>query len=104
MRYVALTVLLGIVLLLFSSMQVVAQSGKLPEINTRGACLNEKEFVGLIKQESRKMKSGENLRLIIDIPNEKEARQAIKTVGYPIVKEVKDANRDLIDFTLEVKK
>jgi len=91
-------------LLIFSSLQGVAQPAKLPEINTRGACLNEKEFVGLIKQESRKMKSGDHLRLIIDIPNEKEARGAIKTVAYPIVKEVKDTNKDLIDFILEVKK
>jgi TusA-related sulfurtransferase len=83
---------------------VMAQSAKLPEVNTRGACLNVKEFVGLIKHESRRMKTGEHLRLIADIPNEKEAREAIAATGYSIVEETRDEGRDLIDFVLEVKK
>lgn len=99
-----MTLVTLVLLTLWAAAPVTAQSGKIPEINTRGACLNVKEFVGLITHESRRLKSGDTLRLIADIPNETEAREAISTTGYGIVEETRDEDRDLIDFLLEVKK
>lgn len=95
---------LAVAILLFPSGTVLSQSGKVPTVNTRGACLNVNEFVGLIQHESRRLKSGDNVRLIVDIPNETEAREAIEKTGYPIVEETRDVDRDLLDFLLEVKK
>jgi len=92
-------------LLVFSvSAPAEAEADKLPTVNTRGACLNTNEFVGLIMHESRRMKSGENMRLIADIPNEPEAREAIANTGYEIIDEERNELDDYLNFLLEVKK
>lgn len=105
MKCFKLFILLAAVLLvLFSVGQVVAKSGKVPEINTRGACLSVKEFAMLIQQETKRLKSGDNLRLIVDIPNETQARQAIAETGLTVVEETRDKGRDFLNFLLEVKK
>ncbi|WP_045220130.1 hypothetical protein [Desulfonatronum thioautotrophicum] len=89
---------------LSTALPLAATAEKTPEVNTRGACLNVREFVALIQHESRRMESGNILRLIADIPNEVEAREAIETVGYPIMEETRDDDRDFINFLLEVRK
>lgn len=105
MRLTKAILLMALTLFFFSAaLPLTASAEKIPEVNTRGACLNVKEFVALIQHESRRMDSGRTLRLIADIPNEVEAREAIETVGYPIVEETRDEDRDFIDFLLEVKK
>ena len=100
------TILLAALVFFFlaSALPLSASAEKIPEVNTRGACLNVKEFVALIQHESRRMDSGRTLRLIADIPNEVEAREAIETVGYSIVDETRDEDRDFINFLLEVRK
>lgn len=105
MRYSKLILLLSmLVFALTTFLPFESSAEKVPAINTRGACLNVKEFVALLKDESKKMKSGQRLQLIIDVPNEKEAREAIKTTGYPIVEETKDKVKDSMSFLLEVRK
>ncbi len=105
MRSTKIVLILSVVLFALTTLlHFDAFADKVPVINTRGACLNVKEFVALIKDESKKMKTGQKLQLIADLPNEKEAREAIKTTGYPIVEEAKDKAKDSISFMLEVKK
>lgn len=101
-RYILLMALA--LFLLSASLPLGVNAEKIPEVNTRGACLNVKEFVALIQDESQRMENGQTLRLIADIPNEAEARQSINTVGFPIVEETRNEDRDFIDFMLEVKK
>lgn len=106
MRWVKILLIILAVgcLLLPAAVEVEARSGRVPEINTRGACLNVNEFVGLIRHESRRLKSGDSLRLIADIPNETEAREAIATSGFNIAEETRDEDRDFINFLLQVVK
>lgn len=97
----SLTVILGV----FSVPQeAMAQKGKDAVINTRGACLKAAEFKVLIQDESRKVKSGETLTLIVDIPNEVDAAKAIKELGYPVIKETRDRDKDSITYLLKVVK
>ncbi len=92
-------------LLVFSvSAPVVAEADGLPTVNTRGACLNTNEFIGLIMHESRRLKNGDNMRLIADIPNEPEAREAIEKSGYVLLDEERNELDDYLNFLLEVKK
>ncbi|WP_045211078.1 hypothetical protein [Desulfonatronovibrio magnus] len=92
-------------LLVFSvSTPAEADAENLPTVNTRGACLNTNEFVGLIMHESQRLKNGDNMRLIADIPNEPEAREAIAKSGYVLLDEERNELDDYLNFLLEVKK
>lgn len=99
-----LPVLALLMLVGFVALAQDAEARKGPVINTRGACLTAEEFKALIQHESRRMKSGEILTLIVDIPNEAEVREAIKGVGFPVVEETRDQDRDSITYLLQVKK
>jgi len=97
-------VMLAALVLFLVTTPMETEADNLPTVNTRGACLNVNEFVGLIMHESRRMDSGDNMRLIADIPNEPEAREAIAATGYEIIDEERNELDDYLNFLLEVKK
>ena len=105
MRIISCCMVMIAALLLFSlSLSTEAEADRVPTVNTRGACLNVSEFVGLMQLESRRLKSGDKMRLIADIPNEPEARDAIAATGYEIIDEERNELDDYLNFLLEVKK
>lgn len=81
-----------------------SQEGKPVELNTRGACLKVDDFRALIKNEVKKMKTGDTIRLIIDTPNEKEANDAIKQEGHTVIETTRNKDKDSTTYMIRVSK